>query len=172
VQQRDVELGDVRVELQGSGSALEEARELRAKLETQLEEERRSAAERLKLQDDLHNQLEEKFKGLAAQVLERNSEKFEANTKLRLDELGEAFRSHLKELREKVEQTHQTDTNDRVALRGELTRMVVASPRIDQNAINLTRALTGDPRAQGAWGKLILDRVLEQCGLRRCLDSR
>jgi hypothetical protein len=34
-----------------------------------------------------------------AQVLERNSEKFEASTKLRLDEMGEAFRLHVKELR-------------------------------------------------------------------------
>jgi DNA recombination protein RmuC len=170
LQQRDVELGEVRMELQRTGSALAEARELRAKLETQLEEERRSSAERLKLQDDLHNQLEDKFKGLAAQVLERNSEKFEASTKLRLDEMGEAFRLHVKELREKVEQTHQTDTSDRVALRGELARMVVASQRIDQDAINLTRALTGDRRAQGAWGELILERILEQCGLREGIE--
>jgi DNA recombination protein RmuC len=170
LQQRALELGEVRVELRRAVSDLAEAREQRTKLETQLDEERRSSAERFKLQDDLHNQLEEKFKGLAAQVLERNSEKFEASTKLRLDEMGEAFRQHVKELREKVEQTHQTDTSDRVALRGELARMVVASQRIDQDAINLTRALTGDRRAQGAWGELILERILEQCGLREGIE--
>jgi DNA recombination protein RmuC len=170
LQQRGLELGEVRMALQRTASDLAEAREQRTKLETQLEEERRSSAERFKLQDDLHNQLEDKFKGLAAQVLERNSEKFEASAKLRLDEMGEAFRLHVKELREKVEQTHQTDTSDRVALRGELARMVVASQRIDQDAINLTRALTGDRRAQGAWGELILERILEQCGLREGIE--
>jgi DNA recombination protein RmuC len=161
LQQRAVELGQLRIELQRASSDLAEAREQRTKLATQLEEERRSFAERLKLQDDLHNQLEEKFRGLAAQVLARNSEKFEASTKLRLDEMGEAFRVHVKEPREKVEQTHQTDSSDRIALRGELARMLAASHRIDQDAINLTRALTGDRRAQGAWGELILERILE-----------
>lgn len=170
LQQREIELGEVRIELQRAGSDLAEAREQRTRLETQLEEERRSSAERIKLQGDLHDELEEKFKGLAAQVLERNSEKFEATTKLRLDEMSEAFRVHVKDLREKVEQTHQTDTIDRVALRGELARMVVASQRIDQDAVNLTRALTGDRRAQGAWGELILERILEQCGLREGVE--
>lgn len=170
LEHRISELNQVRIEFQRTTAALAEVREHRSKLETQLAEERRSFSERLKLQDDLHGQLEEKFKGLAAQALERNTEKFESNTKLRLDEMGEALRRHVKELREKVEQTHQTDSNDRVALRTELLRMVEASRRIDQDAVNLTRALTSDSRAQGAWGELVLERILEQCGLREGVE--
>jgi DNA recombination protein RmuC len=46
--------------------------------------------------------------------------------------------------------------------------VVDASKRIDQDAVKLTRALTGDRKAQGAWGELVLvlERVLTQCGLR------
>ena len=37
--------------------------------------------------------------------------------------------------------------------------------RISEDALNLTRALKGDSRAQGAWGELVLERVLEASGL-------
>ena len=37
--------------------------------------------------------------------------------------------------------------------------------RISQDAVNLTRALKGDSRAQGAWGEMVLERVLEASGL-------
>ena len=50
--------------------------------------------------------------------------------------------------------------------------MLALSQRIDQDALNLTRALTGDRRVQGAWGELILERILEQSGLREGVEYR
>lgn len=166
LQQRAAELGQVRSELKQTVEALTASLAERARLETQLEEQKRSADEQRRAQGDLDKQLEDKFKGLAAQMLEQNSEKFATTTKQRLDEMAEGLRSHVKELREKVEQTHLTDTSDRVALRTELSRMLTATKQIDQGAVNLTRALTGDRRAQGVWGELTLERILEQSGLR------
>src|SRR5690606_36121543 len=39
--------------------------------------------------------------------------------------------------------------------------------QLSQDALDLTRALKGQNKAQGAWGELILERVLEAAGLRR-----
>ena len=41
------------------------------------------------------------------------------------------------------------------------------SERINQEAGNLTKALKGDKKLQGNWGELVLERVLEESGLRK-----
>ena len=38
---------------------------------------------------------------------------------------------------------------------------------MSEDALNLTRALKGDKKTQGNWGELVLERVLEQSGLRK-----
>ncbi len=168
--QRSDELSSLRRDLREAGEQLRGAAEREARLSTQLSEEKRLAQEKLAMQHNLHAQLEERFKGIAAQVLERNTEKFEGATKTKLGEMSEALRIHIKELQTKLEHTHDQETRDRVALRGELTRMVETSARLDRDAADLSRALRGDRRAQGAWGELVLERVLEQCGLREGVE--
>lgn len=170
LQKRELELSRVREQLELTLVALAEKGERLAALDTQLEQQRKGADERVAMNRELHEQLESKFNGLAAQVLEKNTEKFEVNTKLRLNEMADALGKHVKELQAKVELTHSQDVQDRVALRTELQKMVEASHRIDQDAANLTRALTTDRKAQGAWGELILERILEQCGLREGIE--
>jgi DNA recombination protein RmuC len=39
--------------------------------------------------------------------------------------------------------------------------------RLNKEALNLTTALKGDKKTQGNWGELVLERVLEQSGLRK-----
>ncbi|HEX5656769.1 MAG TPA: DNA recombination protein RmuC [Polyangiales bacterium] len=166
LQKRERELQGLRAEPAALNQQLVERSERVVAVEAQLDLERKSTDDKLRMQRDLHAELEAKFSGLAAQVLERNSEKFEVQTKTRLNEMTEALGKQVKELQLKVEQTHSQDAQDRVALRTELQNMVEASRRIDEDAVNLTRALTMDRKAQGAWGELVLERILEQCGLR------
>ena len=42
-----------------------------------------------------------------------------------------------------------------------------ASDKINQEAENLAKALKGDKRLQGNWGELVLERVLDESGLRK-----
>jgi DNA anti-recombination protein RmuC len=58
-----------------------------AKLEQRTEDDQRLAEEKLKTLQAAKLEMEETFKGIAAQVLQQNTEKFEASTKLRLEEL-------------------------------------------------------------------------------------
>ena len=47
----------------------------------------------------------------------------------------------------------------------EIRSLKELNQQISQDAVNLTRALKGDTRAQGAWGEMVLERVLEASGL-------
>ncbi len=97
-----------------------------------------------------------------------------------LDERGKAMldRSHerlrflldpvaekLKAFEAKVEKVYGDDRSDRAALREQLRLLQETQARLHEDAGNLARALTGDSKAQGDWGELILERVLETAGL-------
>ncbi|MCB0783768.1 MAG: DNA recombination protein RmuC, partial [Flavobacteriales bacterium] len=51
------------------------------------------------------------------------------------------------------------------ALKKEVALLVEQNQRLSEEADNLTRALKGDSQAQGAWGEMILERLLEDAGL-------
>jgi DNA recombination protein RmuC len=97
-----------------------------------------------------------------------------------LDEKGRAMldRSHerlrflldpvaekLRAFEAKVEKAYGDDRSDRAALREQLRLLQETQARLHADAENLARALTGDSKAQGDWGELILERILETAGL-------
>jgi len=170
LQQRASELPAAQSRIEELHLTLTEKVERVATLTTELEAERRASEDKLKALHQSHTQLEDRFKGIAAQILESNSQKFESTTQLRLNEMSENLGKHVKALQDKVEHTHSLDLKDRTALHTELQAMVAATKRVDQDAVNLTRALTGDRKTQGAWGELVLSRILEQCGLREGVE--
>ena len=49
--------------------------------------------------------------------------------------------------------------------REQLRLLQETQTRLHADAENLARALTGDSKAQGDWGELILERILETAGL-------
>lgn len=174
---RERELSEVRQQNNAQYRELEKLRadalaaaECEARTSTKLIEAERSAAEKMEIVKEAHAKLLSEFNGVAAQALERNTEKFETQTKTRLGEMSEALRTQVKELREKIELTHDQDARDRIALRTELQHIVETSTKLDKDAADLSRALTGEGRTQGAWGELVLSRVLELCGLREGIE--
>ena len=66
-----------------------------------------------------------------------------------------------------MEQVYHTESKDRASLLTEVRNLHRASDKINQEAENLAKALKGDKRLQGNWGELVLERVLDESGLRR-----
>ena len=74
---------------------------------------------------------------------------------------------NLENSKQKVENIHLHDSKDRATLRDELSNLRLQTQKINEEAINLTKALKGDKKVQGNWGEMVLERVLEQSGLRQ-----
>ncbi|MFI5306723.1 MAG: DNA recombination protein RmuC, partial [Polyangiales bacterium] len=164
--QREAEIADLRAQLVTSRAEIADKVSELAVLSEQLEGEKRIADERQKMLETSKQQQEETLKGIAAQVLQQNTEKFETNTKVCLTGLLAPLAEQIKEHKARVEDAHKRDIEDRSALRAELQQMVMASKKLDQEAVNLTRALKGGSQVQGAWGEITLERILEQSGMR------
>jgi DNA recombination protein RmuC len=80
------------------------------------------------------------------------------------------LRTQLGDFKSKVETLHLNEAKDRTSLRQEILNLREQTEKVNLEAMNLTRALKGNTKVQGNWGEMILERVLEQSGLRAGIE--
>ena len=134
---------------------------------TRLEEQAKQNAERLQQLEEAKRKMAAEFENLANRILEEKGKQFAEKSHADLAHTLNPLREQLEGFRTKVEEIHRNDTRERGALAEQLRNLHELNQRITAEAANLTRALKGDKKAQGNWGELILERVLEESGLRR-----
>ncbi len=138
-----------------------------AKLITLLKNEKKHSAEKLSLLENAREELSMQFSTLAQQILEEKSARFSELNREKLETILHPFNRQLVSFKQDINEIYLSDTRERVSLKKEIVQLRELNQQISQEAINLTRALKGDTKQQGNWGELVLERVLEQCGLRR-----
>jgi DNA recombination protein RmuC len=141
-----------------------------AELEARLDAEDRLGRERLQALAEQRQELRRDFETLAAKIFDAKTERFTRMSQEGLGRLLQPVREQLKDFREKLESVHLDDARERASLREELKQLRTLNQQIGDEALNLTRALKGDTRVQGSWGELVLERVLEQSGLRKGIE--
>jgi DNA recombination protein RmuC len=111
--------------------------------------------------DELTNQ----FKALAADIMDEKSRKFVELNQSSLAALLSPLQGELTGFRQKVEEIHLSDSKDRSALAEQVRALSDLNGTLRNETTNLTRALKGDSKAQGDWGEMLLDRLLDSAGL-------
>jgi len=153
--------------IEALNNALSEAKSDMKSLETRLEAELASAAEKLALLEEAKENLKREFQVLANQIFEEKGKAFTEKNQSSLDEVLKPVQSELKSFRERIETVHKEDVEARGSLKEQLANLQNLNKQMNDEARNLTRALKGDKKMQGDWGELILETVLEQSGLRK-----
>lgn len=143
------------------------AREENARLLSALNAERKQADEKLKLLAQARESLAEQFQNLANRIFEEKGEKLVQHNVATLDSLLKPLGERLKEFQVRVEETYDKESKQRFSLQNEIQKLVEANARMSVDALNLTNALKGDSKTQGAWGEVVLERVLEASGLQK-----
>ncbi len=135
-------------------------------LHTRYEESTRSYEDKLRLLDVAKDQMKVQFEQLATQIFEQKSKTFdEAHTK-GLDLLLKPFREQITNFATQSKEQFIHDAKERQSLKDEMLRLKSLNERLSQDAINLTNALKGENKTQGNWGEIVLERILEESGLR------
>lgn len=126
-------------------------------------------AKNLALTDNLvqlQDQMRLQFEHLARRIFEENSERFTKQSQQGLGELLNPLRERLTEFQTKVDKSFGDQAKEQFALKNEIERIVKVSQTMNMQTENLTKALKGDVKAQGNWGEVVLERILEESGLR------
>lgn len=144
-----------------------QARERLARLDSELTAERAQSTEKLALLTDARTQLTHQFQALAQEILEEKSKRFSEQNQSALGQLLEPLKTRLQEFQGKVENVYVNESKDRSALAEQVRQLMGLNQQLNQRASDLTRALTSQNKAQGNWGELVLERVLEASGLRK-----
>ncbi len=122
----------------------------------------------------LQNTLSLQFKDLAQKIFDEKISKLDQTSSKATDQNMKQIESLLNPLKEKikdfekrVEESYSTERMERHNLKSEITKLVDLNMTMSREAQNLTQALKGDNKAQGNWGELILENILERSGLRK-----
>jgi len=137
-----------------------------SKLETRLEEERKSSIEKLELLDEAKAKLGNEFKVLANQIFEEKGKALNEQSRNSLDAVLKPMQEQFKAFRSRVDEIHTNETKERATLQAHLLQLEKLNKQMSEDALSLTQALKGDSKAQGNWGEMILERILESSGLR------
>jgi len=134
-------------------------------LATRLEEQQKHfQAEKAGL-EEAEKRLTEAFERLAGKVFDERSRNFTDLSEKQLGGLLKPLTKDLDQFRKRVDETHREDIQQRAALREHLSHLEGLNERLNEEARNLTRALTSDVKAQGSWGEQQLEKLLELSGL-------
>ncbi len=139
----------------------------RERLDTTLELERSQAKEKLAFLENAEEQLSNRFKTLASEILEEKSKKFTDQNKTNLNQLLEPLKIKITEFQGQVNEVYIQEGKDRSALSEQVKQLMALNNQLSEDAHNLTLALKGQAKVQGNWGELILERILEASGLRK-----
>lgn len=138
-----------------------------AELNTALESEHSQTEEKLALLKNAEEQLSNRFKTLASEILEDKTKRFTEQNQTNINQLLEPLKVKITEFQGKVQEVYVQEGKDRSALTEQVKQLMALNNQLSADAHNLTRALKGQAKTQGNWGELILERVLEASGLRR-----
>ena len=138
-----------------------------AKIRTRLDETERGFRDKEALFREASGNLKQEFQLLANQIFEQHGARMQAKHTEQLGNVLSPFRQQITDFKRRVEEVYTTDAKDRASLLNEVRNLQQASERVNREAEHLARALKGDTRVQGNWGELVLERVLEDSGLRR-----
>ena len=138
-----------------------------ASLRTELDQQRNAATDKIKTLEETRQQLSREFELLANRIFDEKTERFNKNSKTTLDTALSPLKEQLKDFKQKVEDVYDKDSKERISLSAELGQLKQLNQQMSTDALNLTKALKGDNKAQGNWGEVILERVLEESGLHK-----
>ncbi len=130
-------------------------------------------AEKVALEDKLvllkeaREQLNSEFKVLANKIFDEKQRQFNEQSQTALQASVDPLKAQIESFRKKVEDAYDKENAERNKLVGSIAELQKQTLQIGQDAINLTQALKGDNKAQGNWGEVILERLLEESGLQK-----
>ncbi len=115
--------------------------------------------------EKLQDKFRIEFKNLANEILEEKSQKFTQQNRTNLDEILKPLGEKIKDFEKKVEDTYDKESKLRFSLKEEIKRLEELNQQVSRDTVNLTKALKGDSKAQGNWGEVVLESILEKSGL-------
>lgn len=131
------------------------------------ESEQKLYRQKFQLLEESREQLSKEFENISRGILDTTTERMQVKNNEHMRQLLDPLQNQISQFRERVDRVYDSEAKDRRSLYDEILHLKDLNTRLHTEAENLTKALKGDTKKQGAWGELVLERLLEQSGLRK-----
>ena len=138
-----------------------------ASLKTELQKEQELREGESAKMEEMQKKHFAQFENLANEILEKNAGKLKETNQESMGTLLKPLRDQLENLGKAVNHTNETAAGNKASLESAIKAMMEKTESLGRDAENLTLALRGDTKKQGDWGEMILERMLEESGLRK-----
>ena len=138
-----------------------------ASLKTELQKEQELREGESARMEEMQKKHFAQFENLANEILEKNAGKLKETNQESMGTLLKPLRDQLENLGKAVNHTNETAAGNKASLETAIKAMMEKTESLGRDAENLTLALRGDSKKQGDWGEMILERMLEESGLRK-----
>lgn len=105
------------------------------------------------------------FRNTANQLFEEVSQKFTTQSEKKIGDILLPLSQRIGEFQKNVDEKFGTQGKEQHTLKAEIARIVTMNEQMRLSTENLTKALRGDVKAQGNWGEVMLERILDESGL-------
>ena len=130
------------------------------------EQETRMADQKVEF-ESLQKRFQTEFENIANKLLKQNSEEFTKVNEKAVGNILSPLKDRIKEFEKKVDETYEKESKQRFALEKEIKTLAELNQQISKEATELTNAMKRQNKLQGNWGEMILEKLLEQSGLRK-----
>lgn len=148
-------------------SQLSQSAVINASLQAKLDAQQDAHEIQLQHQQQTQQTFDTYLKQFAESSLKQQAHQLSSQNQDQLGHLLNPLKQQLGEFRKKVDDVYDKDARDRAGLTQQINSLLELNNKLSSDAINLTKALKGDNKAQGNWGEMVLEQVLEQSGLRK-----
>ena len=159
------ERGAIAEKLDGANGELRQLHADNERLRADLEARAQAHEGQVKLLTAMRQEMTDRFKALADETLRTHGESFGRTNRERMEALLAPMREQVTHFQGELRQAYEGAAKDRERLKAEIDLLTRRSEQVSQEAVALTRALKGEKQRQGAWGEMILERLLEDSGL-------
>lgn len=146
--------------------ALSKSNAMQQTIQAKADAQQESLREKIATLESAEVRLQTQFENLANRIFEERSENFKHQNANQLEGVLGPLKQQLEGFRQQIRESYNHEQSERSALKHQLEHLRDLNLKMSQDAINLTKALKGDNKQQGNWGEVILDRVLQESGLR------
>ncbi len=153
---------------------LSEAHSRQARLETlaeALRQQNDTTAQLLKESDnEMHRRTEamkNEFRDLANEILDSKTSSLKQTNREQMDALLTPLKDNIEKLGKSVIDGRIAGAQQKESLDHALQQLMKRTEQLGEDAEKLAKALKANPKVQGDWGEMILERMLEESGLRK-----
>ncbi len=169
-QRQQQELAQLQQQISQLGQERDSLRDELTSERTARESETHNHEEQLALLNSARENLTTQFRELAGRIFDEKSQSFRSTNREALEQLLGPLQTQIRQFETTVNDQTRQSSEKLGELKQQLSQVQTMGQKLQQEANNLATALKGEKKKQGNWGELILDKVLDQSGLRAGID--